>query len=53
MRIGNELSLIRNKRAVTNVKATFGDPNDETICFHMLLFTDGPDDALQRNLKNE
>lgn len=39
---------------MTNVKVTFGDTKDETICFHMLLFADGPDDALlQRNLKSE
>ena len=36
------------------MKATFGNTADETIHFHMLLFADGPDDALlQRNLKSE
>lgn len=27
------------------MEATFGATKDETICFHMLLFADGPDDA--------
>lgn len=36
------------------MKATFRGTKDETICFHMLLFADGPDDTLlQRNIKNE
>lgn len=36
------------------MKATFGNPNDETICFHMLLSTDRPNDELEHgNLKSE
>lgn len=52
--IRNELPLIRNQSGITNVKATFGDTEDETICFHMLLSADGPDDALlQSSLRSE